>query len=457
MDSTSLQLRLADLISTHGVPAASVAVLRQGETVAASAGILNINTGIEATVDSVFQAGSITKVYTATLVMQLVDEGELDLDEPATAYIADLEYGADPLARGVTVRQLLCHTSGVYGDHDLHKDYGRGEDAVERYVAGCNQVTQIHPPGAIVSYCNSGYVVLGRLVEVLRGKPYNSVLRERLLEPAGLGETAALPEEAILRRAAAGHVPESPTSPRLKVAASAYMQTAFAPAGALMSATPRDLIKFAQIHLAEGQANGVEILSPQSVKAMQQPQAPLPPNLELRANAWGLGWYLLDWNGTVGFGHDGGTIGQASFLRVFPKSETAVAIMINAVRGGARLIEELAAELIRDLTGAEMPMIGEALPPGVVDVARFAGSFSQPDIQISTRAADDDLLILISRRDKTGALKPSEELPLKVLDDNMFAADIDGTLTAMSFFGFEDDGRPRYLFVGGRTMVRRDA
>ena len=126
-----------------------------------------MRTGCPVPTDALFLPGSIGKVYTATLVMMLADEGKLDLDTPIRHYLPDFEVHDAHARDTVTVRHLLTHTSGF--DGDLFIDTGRGDDALARYVAGCADLPQIVDPGRIWSYSNSGYAILGRLVEVLSG------------------------------------------------------------------------------------------------------------------------------------------------------------------------------------------------------------------------------------------------------------------------------------------------
>src|SRR5208282_5610734 len=88
---------------------------------------------------------------------------------------------------------------------DIFTDTGRGADCVERYAGELAKAARIFPPGAAYSYCNSGFVLLGRIIEVLDGRDWDASLRERLIGPLGLAQTVTLPEEAILHRAATGH------------------------------------------------------------------------------------------------------------------------------------------------------------------------------------------------------------------------------------------------------------
>src|SRR5690606_2967682 len=105
--------------------------------------VLNTATGVPVGADAVFQVGSITKVWTTVLLMQLVEEGELDLDAPVRTVLPDLTLADEKVAVELTTRHLLTHTSGI--DGDLFTDTGRGDDAVEKYVASLASAALLHP------------------------------------------------------------------------------------------------------------------------------------------------------------------------------------------------------------------------------------------------------------------------------------------------------------------------
>ncbi len=168
--------------------------------------MLNKDTGVPATSDSLFQIGSISKVWTATLALQLVDEGLLDLDAPVAEVLPELRLADPDVTKQVTMRHLLTHTSGI--DGDVFTDTGRGDDCIEKYVAKLTDVAQNHPLGATWSYCNSGFALAGRVIEKLTGRTWDAALAERILIPLGLKHTVTLPEEALLYRVAVGHVGE---------------------------------------------------------------------------------------------------------------------------------------------------------------------------------------------------------------------------------------------------------
>ena len=238
LDSGYWQGRLDALADKHGVVGATLAIAHRGETVEAATGVLNLRTGQPATPDSLFQAGSITKVWTAVLVMQLVDEGLLDLDAPVVTYLPDFRVQDARLTATVTTRQLLTHTSGI--DGDLFLDTGRGDDALPTYVAAMAELTETVPQGELMSYCNSGYSLLGHLVATLRGATWEQVLSERLLAPLGLTSAGTLPEEALLHGAATGHLtPPGADAPVVTPQWGIYRSAG--PAG-LLHCTARDLL-----------------------------------------------------------------------------------------------------------------------------------------------------------------------------------------------------------------------
>jgi CubicO group peptidase (beta-lactamase class C family) len=111
-----LQTRLDELCAEYKVPGASLGIILGDESLEVPSGVVNLNTGVETTSDTLFQIGSITKVYTATMVMQLVDEGKVALDEPVSKYLPELSLEDAEAAKTITVRQLLTHTSGIDGD-----------------------------------------------------------------------------------------------------------------------------------------------------------------------------------------------------------------------------------------------------------------------------------------------------------------------------------------------------
>jgi CubicO group peptidase (beta-lactamase class C family) len=452
IDSAHWQERLALLADKHGVPGANLAILAGGEVAEAAYGVLNQRTGVEVTTDSVFQIGSISKVWTATLVMQLVDEGLVDLDAPVVTYLPEFKVADPEVTRTVTVRHLLAHSSGIDGDHFL--DTGRGDDCVERYVASCADLKQNHPLGATMSYCNAGYTVLGRLIEVLRGQTWDAVLRERLFAPLGLIQAGTLPEEALLHRAAVGHI--RPPGGELQVAPVWGIFRSAGPAG-LIHATPREVLKFAELHLKDGLApDGTRILSERSARAMRQPQIEVPDPYTLGSH-WGLGWILMTWSDREVYGHDGGTIGQSAFLRIVPDAGVAVCLLTN---GGHTqdLFRDLCNEFLGELTGIQLPARPEpsATPPAL-DLDRYVGTYARESIEMTLARKDDHLSATMKSTGPLAAAIGGDQPP--PLDVHAVAEDLfvarqpgDESWTPVVFFRLADGSE--YVHMGARATPK---
>lgn len=455
LDQQHWQDRLTVLADKHDVPGATLGILFGGETALAATGVLNLATGVEATTDSLFQIGSQTKVWTGTIIMQLVDEGLLDLDEPIVTYLPEFKVADPDVSRTVTMRHLLTHTSGIDGDH--FEDTGRGDDVLERYVASCAVLKQVHPIGEAFSYCNSGFSIMGRVIEVLLGTTWDEAVRVRLLKPLGLEHTVSLPEEALLFRAALGHT-GGPDGKQVPVPVWGITRSA-GPAG-LLSSTPSDVLTFIRMHLDGGLAqDGTRVLSEASVAAMLEPQVEVPDTSGLLGARWGLGWTLHDWDGRLLFGHDGGTIGQSSVLRVLPDRGLAVSLIGN---GGnvLALYMDLFQEVFSELADLSLPAGLEVLPDAHVDMSDYLGVYERESFRIEVSERDGTIVGVVTIAGPAAVSHGDErkEGVLELADPEMrvFLTSLLSDAMppmAMRFFTLPDGSR--YIHTGGRTTPKR--
>ncbi|MFC5182443.1 serine hydrolase domain-containing protein [Actinomadura harenae] len=419
-----LRERLPGLAEEHGVPGVAVAIGTGGEMVEEAAGVLSTATGVGATVDSVFQIGSVTKVLTATLVMQLAGEDAIDLDAPVGTYLPGFRTGFPE----VTVRQLMSHTAGFEGD--IFTDTGKGDDCLALYVDLLAEVPQLFEPGEMFSYNNAGYSVLGRIVEVVRGKPFDACMRDHLFTPFGMTHAANDPYEAILHRAAVGHLGGMP-SPVWAMARSN------APAGSMLAMTPRDLVAFARAHLADP-----------SLHAMREPQVTLPDIGW--GTAWGLGWELYDLPGGPVFGHDGNTIGQSAILRVDPARDVVLAILTNG--GNPK-------PLMKEISGWVLELPDEPVPDPAarVNATRHTGTYVS-DTSATTVSEDDTGRLWLDRVPLGIAAEVGDE-PFRT---ELVAWRGDALLPVapghgpVAFLGDDGEGKALYLHTG-RADIRADA
>jgi dipeptidyl aminopeptidase/acylaminoacyl peptidase/CubicO group peptidase (beta-lactamase class C family) len=423
IDREHWQRRLLELAEKYQVPGAALGILRLGaggsddEVMVASCGVLNKATGVAASDDSLFQIGSITKVYTATLVMRLVEEGLLRLDTPIAELLPELRLADPEVTKQVTMRHLLTHTSGI--DGDIFTDTGRGDDCLERYVGLLAEAAQNHPLGATFSYCNSGFVLAGRVIEKLTGATWDAALRDRLLAPLGLTHTVTLPEQALRFRTAMGHMAEGDAEP---VPAPVWeLPRSSGPAGAVC-ASAAEVLAFARLHLTGGVApDGTRLLAEATVADMARRHAELPDRHSL-GDSWGLGWIRFGWDGHRLIGHDGNTLGQSAFLRVLPEAGLAVTLLTNG--GHARdLHDALYREIFAELAEVAMPEpLGPAANPPTVDGGRHVGVYERASIRLDVLERPGGLRL---RSTVTGPLAdlipdPVEEHDLVPVEENLY-------------------------------------
>ncbi|MEV4289803.1 serine hydrolase domain-containing protein [Nonomuraea bangladeshensis] len=428
--------RLAELIAAYEVPGSALACLHRGELTELAAGTLNAATGVEATPDSLFQIGSITKVWTATLLMLQAERGRLTLDTPVREVLPDFRVADEEVSAAVTVRHLLTHTSGI--DGDLFLDTGRGDDCVAKYVAACADLPQNHPLGGTQSYCNAGFVIAGRMLERLTGKRWDDLVREELAEPLGLTHTWTLPEDVLRFRAATGHLDGGTPAPRWG------LMRAMGPAG-LICARPADVVAFARAHLEGG------LLADPA--AMQEPQVDIP-NPHTLGRQWGIGWVLDEWDGHRVISHGGNTIGQHAMLWAVPGTGTIVCVTANGGHSGA-FTRAVATELFGRLDGLTVPPALE--PPATpveVDAARHAGVYERTGHRMTVTVRDGGLRLRLETTGELADLAEPEEFDLVAVDEVTFVGrPRGGPAWASAVFYELPDGSP-YVHFGARATPR---
>ncbi|MFG2227766.1 serine hydrolase domain-containing protein [Streptomyces sp. NPDC048644] len=258
------------------------------------------------------------------------------------------------------------------------------------------------------------------MIEKLTGKSWDVALRERLFTPLGLSHTVTLPEEALLFRAAVGHLSSGSREP--ESAPVWGLPRSVGPAG-LLSAAASDVLAFARLHLTGGlTTHGKRLLSQASADTMADKHADLPDK-HLLGDSWGLGWIRFDWDGHLVIGHDGGTIGQSAFLRLLPEEGLAVVLLTNG--GSPRdLYHALYREIFAELAGVTVPKpFAPATTPPVVDPRRHIGVYERASARTEVLLTEDGLRL---RQTLTGPLaelmaKPTEEHDLVPVSDTLFA------------------------------------
>jgi CubicO group peptidase (beta-lactamase class C family) len=429
------QMRFDELVRKHGIPGASLAVLAAGDVSALASGVLNLSTGVEATTDSLFQIASITKVYTATVFMRLVEQGLVGLDTPVVEVLPDFALAEPGVAQKVTMRHLLSHTSGI--GSDFFRGEWRGDDCVERYVAACVDLGQDVPLGATASYSNAAFCILGRVIEVLTGLIWDQAVAAHISEPLGLTHTWTLPEEVLRFRAAMGHFASSATDAPIPAPFWELPFRGTGPCGSV-STTASELIAFARMHLTDP-----------ALAVMREPQAEIPVPA---ADHWGLGWLLWNWDGREIFGSSGDNPGQSASLVVVPDAGVAIALMANSDRF-ALFQRDVVGELLLELCGIHMPVAPAPLatPYPVRFPQQFVGRYERFGAHVDVTVGEDGALRLMETQtgDLAGMI-PNLELDLVPVSEGRFVGCLEsgGRWAPVTFTG------GRFVYIGLRAATK---
>jgi hypothetical protein len=270
---------------------------------------------------------------------------------------------------------------------------------------------------------------------------------------------ATLPEEAILHSVAIGHTPNPENLKEPVLAPLWQLPTAYAPAGALLCSSATDVLRFAEMHLNDGKTqDGNQLLSSESVRAMRESQIDVPWPNPLYVNGWGLGFFLFEWSGARGFGHNGDTIGQHCEFRVFPDNGIAFVLLVNNTLGAYDFADEVTNEVLNELAGITVPILPAEPVKVDQDLSTLAGTYETPSVVIVTKVQGDQLLVDITPRGAAAVLSsipPLQDSPLMPIGEGAFALDVLGVVKVpLVFYDFDEDGRPRYLDVGLRAVPR---
>jgi CubicO group peptidase (beta-lactamase class C family) len=367
-----------NLVRRHQVPGAQLALYLQGETVEAVAGVEEYGTSRVVTPDSRFPTASITKAFTATTVMILVEDGDLELDLPLGAYLPELGCGAADVGGQVTLRHVLSHTSGL---PDIE---GTEASSLRRYVLdNCDISDFVLSPGSGLSYSNLGYGLAGLVVEEVTGMSWWRAVECVLLKPLGLRTSFVVsPEHPYLgvtgHSVSRAHASVRPVTQTLSLAE--------APIGGV-AASASELLAFGRAHLDEGRDPATSsLLELSALRQMRHAVVEAEP-FGL-ADGWGLGLAWFQGQHTEWWGHDGAADGICCYLRFNPETDCVIALTTNS-NTGLDLWAALSAEL-GDLDLPEPNYIGR-LPeeqPASLPL-EFLGAYVNGTTEYSVVLRDD--------------------------------------------------------------------
>jgi CubicO group peptidase (beta-lactamase class C family) len=315
-----LEEQALELMQEHSVPGISIGLSLDGIEHYISLGVTSITNPLEVTPETIFQLASISKTFTGTLTMKLIEEGKLELDTPIQKYLPEFRVQDQTASSNATIRNLLTHTGGWSGDFFL--DTGDDTNALERYVSAMSNLLQLVPVNSFFSYSNSGFSLLGRVLEVVSGQPFDLLMRTQLLEPMGLHNSVYWAHDAIPKRVAIGHTQSE--EGQTTVIPNYRLTRARHPRGGLLSSA-KDLMHYAQFQMG---SHGDDPISSAVRRQMQTKGIRSDFN-----ESFGLAWFLTEFNATQIVFHEGSLDGFRSELGFVTDQKFAYACLVNSDSG----------------------------------------------------------------------------------------------------------------------------
>ena len=445
---TELDAMVSESMERWTVPGVAIGIWNDGDQELHSYGLANLETEYEMADDTILQIGSISKIFTTTLLMTLVDEGLIDLDDSVAAHLPGFQLTADGTEEQVRIRDLVTHVSGVYGDH--FEDFGWGDDALEQYVASMSDLRQVYEPGTIWSYTNSAFNLAGHIIEQKLDMTFEEAVRERIFEPLGMGRSFYFPHEAISYRVSVGHTLTDPAGDEHEVARCWPIPRASGPAGSI-SSTVEDMLRFARMHIGEKSWDGAAVLSDKSRLLMQDTQV----EDAAMADAWGLGWQINYYGDVKAVGHGGSTNGFQAHLDVVPSHDFALVILTNSGRGSA-CYREIISWVFEHYLGLTKPQ-AEAVELSDDELSEYAGLYSQPLADITLTVNDGGLRMEAVNKSALADTDDARQAPpvqLEPLGDDKFRV-TEGATSGMTVDFFRNpDNSLRFVRAGGRVSDR---
>lgn len=433
-DFSQLEKVVLDELKETNTPGATVAIV-SGDRVIYSKGfgISNIETGARMTPEMLFRIGSTTKMFTATALVTLSEEGKFKLDEP----IGKKVDGLNPKIAGLTAHQLLTHTAGIideapmYGDHD--------DSAMGRTIRAWKDDQLFTEPGKIISYSNPGYWLSGFVVESISKKPFADQMNESLFKPLGMNSTTFRPTVAMTYPLAQGHNAVGKSAPT--VVRPFADNAASWPAGSMFT-NVMDLSRFIVAFMNGGKIDGRQVLAPGVITKLSSPQAAIPSQPDAK---YGYGLMISNYRGVRLVEHGGSRSGYGSIIKMAPEYRFAVIVLGNRTGVALEKTAEKAMELMLPLKPVEAPKAKQDLVMSGSEMANYVGKYGQREVSFEILLRDGKLYLR----------QGPNEFPISKVGENRFSATPPGNSRPMEFALVPGaNGKVEYLHFGLRAAKR---
>ena len=367
--AAALERWITHEVEAKRLPALSLALVDDQEVVwARGFGYADPKTKTPATADTLYRVGSVSKPFTAILIMMLVELGLIDLDAPVGRYLPDFR-PKNPSGKAITLRQILCHRSGLVRESPVGNYFDDSSPGLARTVESLNRTELLYEPGSKTSYSNAAVSAAGLVAERVEKEPFARLIKQKQLDPLGMKDSSFDPPPALRRRLASAvmwtwHGREFPAP---------TFQLGTGPAGNLCS-TANDMARFLRFLFAGGRGEHGQVLKRPALEAMWTPQLVKAGT----KTGFGIGFRVSKLEGRRMVGHGGAVYGFSTELAALPDDKLGVVVLAsrdvaNAVTG--RIAEQALRHMLAVRSGKPLPAIEETAPVDVATARRLAGRY----------------------------------------------------------------------------------
>jgi len=310
-----------EVMKSYELTGLAIGIVKDNEIVYAKGfGVKNIETKEPITTKSLFHMASVSKPFSATAIMQFVEQGKVDLDDPVVKYLPYFKLD-DERYKEITIRQMLGHISGMPDVSNYHWDKPEYDDgALERYVRSLADEKLIAAPGERFSYSNMAFEVLGDVIAKISEESFEDYVKKNILDPLEMHESTFLKKKVSPKLATTPHVMKLKT-----VVSDIYpYNRAHAPSSTLHS-NVLEMCNWAAANMNKGAFKGKKILKPESYDILWEP-AKLNNAETGRA---GLSWFLRTYKEIKTVSHGGGDVGYRTYFIMMPEKSTAGVVLSN--------------------------------------------------------------------------------------------------------------------------------
>jgi serine beta-lactamase-like protein LACTB len=406
----ALEPFIARQVADKGLPALSIALVDDQTVVWAKGfGYAKPDGKVPATADTVYRVGSVSKLFTDIAVMQLVEQGKLNLDAPITDYLPDFK-PRNPFDKPITLRHLMAHRSGLVREPPVGNYFDPTDPPLARTVSSLNQTELVYEPGSRIKYSNAAIATVGYVLEKTQRQPFTEYVHRRVLEPLGLRKSAFEPKPALTKDLAVatmwtyhGRQFTAPT-----------FELGMAPAGSMYS-TVNDLAHFLSVLFAGGKGADGPILKPATLAQMFAPQFAKAEE----KTGFGIGFHITEFEGRRRIGHGGAIYGFATELAALPGDKLGVVVVASKDGANAvttRIADVALGHMLAARQGKPLPKIEETTPLKPDVARRLAGRYRSRDKKVDLTERAGKLHLLPAR----GGLR----MELRAVGDALMTDDV---------------------------------